>query len=88
MSATALIRQIRKAGVVTAGTFSGNPKKATVTFTEAFQDTNYAIVIVGIDARSWTYESKAAGSFVINTNANTALTGEVSWAALYNGETP
>ena len=75
-----------KAGLVTSGSFAGNPKKATVTFSTAFASTAYAITITGIDNRNWTYESKAAGSFVINANAFAALTGEVSWSAIQTGE--
>ena len=75
-----------KAGIVSSGTFSGNPKKATVTFTSAFTSSNYAIIITGIDSRSWSYESKTAAGFTINTNANAALTGEVSWHAIISGE--
>jgi hypothetical protein len=41
----------------------------------------------GVDSRSITYESKLAGSFVINLNANAAPTGEVSWEATASGET-
>ena len=70
-----------KAGRVAAGTFTGNPKKATVTFTTAFANTNYAIAITGADARTWTIESKLAGSFVINSNSNTAPTSETMWQA-------
>jgi hypothetical protein len=75
-----------KSGLVSAGTFTGSPKKATVTFTTAFASTAYSINITGVDARQWTIESKLAGSFVINANANQALTGEVSWQAQFNGE--
>jgi hypothetical protein len=75
-----------KSGIVTAGTFAGNPKKATVTFSSAFPSTNYSITITGGDGRTWTYESKATGSFVINTNANSAPTQEVSWQAIIVGE--
>lgn len=78
--------RIFKSGLITAGTFTGNPKKATVTFSVAFPNTNYSIAITGADGRTWTYESKLAGSFVINANANTALTGEVSWTAISTGE--
>jgi hypothetical protein len=70
-----------KAGRVAAGTFAGNPKKATVTFATAFANTNYAIAITGADARTWTIESKLAGSFVINSNSNTAPTSETMWQA-------
>jgi hypothetical protein len=74
-----------KAGTVTAVTFSGNPKKAAVTFGTAFPTTSYAISIKGVDNRGWTYESKATTGFTINSNANAALTGEVSWQAESNG---
>lgn len=75
-----------KAGSVAAGSFTGNPKKATVTFTSAFPDTNYAAVVTGEDARSWVIESKVAGSFVINAGSNTALAGTTYWIATANGE--
>ena len=77
-----------KAGTVTAGSFAGNPKKYTVTFASAFSSAAYSINITGVDNRNWSYDSatKAAGSFVINSNANAALTGEVSWTAIFGGE--
>ena len=75
-----------KSGNVAAGSFAGNPKKYTVTFTTPFASTNYAINITGADSRSWSWESKTVSGFIINSNANTALTGEVSWQAQLNGE--
>ena len=75
-----------KSGLVANTSFSGTPKKATVTFSGAFTNTNYSISIRGIDVRNWTYESKTVNGFVINANANFALTGEVSWIAIANGE--
>lgn len=76
----------RKAGNVSAGSFAGNPKTYAVVFSAAYPDTNYTIDIAGVDARSWSYSSKATTGFTIETNANTALTGEVSWITFYNGE--
>jgi len=76
-----------KSGGVANTTFTGNPKKATVTFSAAFTDTNYGVTITGEDARSWTIESKIAGSFVINSNANTSLSGTTYWHAIAYGET-
>jgi hypothetical protein len=76
-----------KAGAVINSSFTGNPKKATVTFSTAFPNTNYAITITGEDARSWTIESKAVGSFVIDTNSNTNLGGTTYWIATAYGET-
>jgi hypothetical protein len=77
---------IIKNNIVVGGSFSGNPKKATVTFSTAFPNTNYTITITGEDVRTWTYESKLAGSFVINSNSNTALIGTASWQAMSYGE--
>lgn len=77
--ATSKYKKIHKAGSVAALSFSGNPKKATVTFVMAFPNTNYEITITGADPRAWSWESKAAGSFVINANANAALIGNVDW---------
>ena len=68
-----------KGGAVAAGAFSGLPLKGTVNFGSAYPNTNYAISIVGGDARTWTIESKAIGGFVINSNSNVALDNEVYW---------
>lgn len=69
-----------RAGVLTYADFSGNPKKATVTFSSAMPDTTYVVHITGGVNRTWTYESKSTTGFVINANANAAFTGEVSWS--------
>lgn len=73
-----------KSGIVLAGSFSGNPKQATVTFTTPFPDNNYSVVIDGIDKRSWSYELKTASGFIIDANANQNLTSDVSWIATRN----
>lgn len=83
---TKLNALVTKSGIVAAGTFAGNPKKATVTFSVAFASASYNVAITGADARTWTIESKVAGSFVISANANQALTGDVYWQAQLNGE--
>jgi hypothetical protein len=75
-----------KSDTVAAGSFTGNPKKYTVTFTTAYPNTNYTISITGSDNRTFTYESKATTGFVINTNANTVLTGNVDWQTIAIGE--
>lgn len=75
-----------KSGRIAAVTFTGNPKKATVTFVTPFPSANYSVTVTGSDARSWTIESKTASSFIINANANAALTGEVGWQAQLDGE--
>ena len=68
-----------KGGEVAPGTFAGFPLRATVTFGSAYPNTNYAISVVGEDARSWTIEGKGVSGFVINTNSNVALVGNVYW---------
>lgn len=72
---------IAKSGTVAGGSFAGNPKVFTVTFNTAFPDTNYAVTIAGEDNRTFTYQTKLAGSFIINTNANLVIAGNVDWTA-------
>ncbi len=79
--------RIIKSGSVAAGSFTGAPRTATVTFGTAFPNTNYSIHVTGANSRSWSFQSKAAGSFVINSNANGALSGEVTWTCISYGET-
>jgi hypothetical protein len=85
-SASYVNGMITKNNAIANTSFTGTPRKATVTFTTAFPNTNYSVVITGEDLRSWTIESKLAGSFVINTNSNAALTGATYWQATSYGE--
>ncbi len=71
---------------VAGGSFAGTPLKTTVTFSSPFEDNNYSINITGEDLRSWTIESKVSGSFIINSNSNTAILGNVFWVATKHGE--
>lgn len=73
-----------KSGKISSGSFSGNPKKASVTFSEAFEDVGYSISINGIDSRAWSFESASVSGFTVNSNANQALTGDVHWTAIDN----
>lgn len=75
-----------KSGIVSNTSFSGNPKKSTITFSTAFSDANYSIAIIGIDSRSWRVETVTNAGFIINAGANQALTGNVYWIAIKNGE--
>ena len=75
-----------KSGVETSGSFTGNPRTATVTFGTAFPDANYSVTAIGVDGRGWTIDSQVAGSFVINSNASSALTGSVSWTAIAHND--
>jgi len=67
---------------ILATSFSGNPKKASVTFTSAMPDTDYTITVTSADARVWTFESKTISGFTLNSNSNQALTGEVHWQVI------
>lgn len=78
--------RIIKSGTVTGATFVGAPRIATVTFSTAFPNTNYSILIMGANSRAWSFQTKLAGSFVINSNANGALAGEVTWTCISYGE--
>lgn len=75
-----------EAGSVAAISFTGNPKKATITLSQGMPSTNYSVGITGTDdARAWTVESKTTSSFVINSNSNQALSGSVDWQAQAHG---
>lgn len=80
------VAPITKSGAKAFGDFAGTPLKVTVTFNTPFDDANYSVSITGVDSRAWSIESVAAGSFVINANSNTALTGNVYWTAIAHGE--
>jgi hypothetical protein len=80
-----------KAGILIPGNFSGSPRKATVTFTTPYPDTNYSINIDAVTMNNVTYpvtvESKAAGSFVVSLgSSNIAHLVEVGWSATATGE--
>lgn len=74
-----------KAGIVLNSSFSGSPKKATVTFSSSLV-TPYAVNISGVDTRAWSVESVTSTGFVINSNANQTLTGDVFWEVQESGE--
>lgn len=77
---------LNRAGVIAAVTFAGTPKKATVTFTTPMPSATYAVKLASGDGRTLTYESRTTAGFVINLNANTAPTNDVSWEAIIAGE--
>lgn len=83
---TSTIGLITKSNSVSSASFTGSPKKYTVSFTTPHLTTNYGIIITGSDNRVFTYESKTVNGFIINTNANTALTGNVDWLTTSIGE--
>lgn len=67
---------------ILATSFSGTPKKASVTFSNPMPDTDYTITVTSADVRVWTFESKATTGFTLNSNSNQALTGEVHWQVI------
>jgi hypothetical protein len=75
-----------KSNTVTAVSFTGTPLTYVVIFTTPYPSTNYTINITGSDNRVFTYESKTTNGFIINTNANTILTGNVDWQTISIGE--
>jgi hypothetical protein len=75
-----------KAGSVTNSSFGGTPLTASVTFSTAFDNTNYAIAITGEDSRAWVVQSKTASGFTINSVSSTALTGTTYWTCTAYGE--
>ena len=75
-----------KAGSILNTSFTGNPRRAAVNFSTAFANTNYAVVITGEDARSWTVEGKVVGGFTASANSNTGLAGTTYWVATVYGE--
>jgi hypothetical protein len=75
-----------KNNVVTYTSFGGTPLSASVTFVAAFPTTNYTVTITGEDARIFTIQNKTTTGFEINTNSNTALTGNTYWQSISYGE--
>lgn len=75
-----------KAGSVANTSFSGSPLTASVTFSTAFTDGNYAIAITGEDSRAWMVEHKTPNGFVINSVSSVALAGNTYWTCTAYGE--
>lgn len=75
-----------KAGSVLNSAFGSTPLTASVTFSSAFANTNYGIIVTGEDARAWTIQNKATTGFVINTNSKVGLSGTTYWTATAYGE--
>lgn len=67
-------------GVLEATDFTGSPRTATVTLSQAQPSASYSVTVSGTDARLWSVESRTTTSFVISANASTALTGPVFWS--------
>ncbi len=80
-----------KAGNVAVGSFAGNPKEATVTFSAAFSNTNYAVVlshrVQNQASYMVSYHTKTVSGFTILVDAdNVSDLLAVDWVATSNGE--
>jgi hypothetical protein len=80
-----------KAGVALAASFSGSPKKSTVTFASPYGSTAYAVIFSPITDGSRTFspsaETKTVSGFTVNLNNNN-LAGllEIDWHTTQSGE--
>ncbi len=81
-----IINQGTKAGFINGASFSGNPKVYSVTFSTPFSGSSYSTAIIGNSSRSWTISNQTSAGFRINSNANPAITGNVYWMCINNGE--
>ncbi len=81
-----LITTGTKAGSVIAASFSGNPKTTSVIFETPFSSASYSTAIIGNSSRAWSISGQTAGGFTINSNANSAIVGNVYWMCVNNGE--
>lgn len=83
--ASEIVRRSRlKAGILVPGAFSGDPKKAVVTFTAPYPSVDYTIVALGLTDGSKTFavatEGKTVNGFTVNLHSNNpANLIEVSW---------
>lgn len=72
-----------KEGIVPSSSFGGSPWTASVTFSVPFTSNNYSVVVTGEDARMWSIQSKLSGSFVINSNSTSSITGSTFYQAVF-----
>jgi hypothetical protein len=71
-----------KSGNAAIGSWVGSPKKSSVVFDRPFPSANYSVHVSGVsDSRAWTIESRTISGFVINSNANAFITGDIFWTA-------
>lgn len=75
-----------KSGKISGSLFGGNPRTASVVFSMPYTNTNYAVSIIGGDARQWTLEQVSASGFTISTNSKMPLADYVYWTAIGSGE--
>ena len=79
-----------KAGTINPGSFSGNPKEASVSFGAPFGSTSYAVVLSPRTDGSRTFSpsllTKTTGGFTVSLNANNiAGLVELGWVCTVSG---
>jgi hypothetical protein len=74
-----MIHQGVQKGMIDGTLFSGNPKTFLVNFIIPYSNTLYSITVTGEDARSWTVANKTATGFMVSSNSNIPLVGQVYW---------
>jgi hypothetical protein len=85
-SASYVVGQRIKSGIVSGSQFTGNPQTFSVVFSVPFPSVLYSISIVGDSARSWLVDNRSVSGFTINANTKTTVTGFVYWQAIAAGE--
>lgn len=72
-----------KDGIVDSSSFGGDPWSASITLSPPFPSNNYSIVVTGEDARTWSISNRLSGSFTINSNSSTPITGSTFYQAVF-----
>jgi hypothetical protein len=82
-----IINQGTKAGYVAGSSFSSPPQRYyDVTFDTPFSGPSYSTSIIGNVSRSWSISNQTVNGFRILSNSNAAITGNVYWMCINNGE--
>lgn len=66
-------------GLISGSLFTGLPKEYNISFANAFFSNIYTVVIIGENARAWSYSNRTNTNVTINSNSNKSLTGMVSY---------
>ena len=85
-TASYVVGQKIKSGIVSGSSFSGNPQIYNVTFTSPFSTLYTATVNSNLSARSWLVQNLTTTGFTINSNTKTGVNGLVYWQAIAIGE--
>jgi hypothetical protein len=68
-------------GTINGIEFNGNPQNHEVSLSMPYDDANYTISVMGDDSRVWSIAQKTTSSFIISSNSNVPLNGNVYWTA-------